>query len=67
MAEFHLWEIRNGKGITLKELEKMTGLGKTTLNNIENKKVSPTIYEVERICEALGITFKELFVSQYNP
>ncbi len=67
MAEFHLWEIRNGRGITLKGLEKMTGIGKTTLNNIENSRVSPTIYEMERICGALGVTFKELFDSEYNP
>lgn len=66
MARFHLWQIRHIRGITLVELEKMTGLGKTTLNNIENGKVSPTIYEVERICEALEITFKELFDSRYN-
>ncbi len=66
MAVIHLWQIRHERGITLKELEKLTGLGKTTLNNIENEKVSPTICEVEMICEALGITFKELFSSKYN-
>lgn len=66
MAVIHLWQIRHERGITLKELENLTGLGKTTLNNIENGKVSPTIYEVERICEALGITFKDLFSSEYN-
>lgn len=67
MAKFRLWEIRDKRGITLAELEKMTGLGKTTLNNIENGKVSPTICEVERICKALDISFKELFESEYNP
>ncbi len=67
MAQFRLWEIRNKRGITLIELGKMTGLGKTTLNNIENGKVPPTVYEVEKICKALGMTFKELFHSKYNP
>lgn len=67
MASIHLWEIRHKRGITLKELEKLTGLGKTTLNNIENEKVSPTVNEVEMICEALEITFKELMESNFNP
>lgn len=59
--------MRRKRGITLKELEKMTGLGKTTLNNIENEKVSPTLLELEKICKGMGITFKELFRSEYNP
>lgn len=67
MASIRLWEVRHKRGITLRELESMTGLGKTTLNNIENERVSPTIYEVEKICKALNVTFKELFNSEYNP
>lgn len=67
MASIHLWEIRHKRGITLIKLEEMTGLGKTTLNNIENGRVSPTIYEVEKICKALSITFKDLIKSEYNP
>lgn len=67
MASIRLWEIRRKRGITLKELERLTGLGKTTLNNIENERVSPTIYEVEMICKALEITFKDLIDTEYNP
>ncbi len=67
MKNIRLWEIRHEKGITLMELQKLTGLGKTTLNNIENGKVSPTIYEVEKICRSLNVTFKELFDSDFNP
>lgn len=66
MAEILLWQIRHERGITLMELEKKTGLGKTTLNNIENGKVSPTLDELERICEGMGVTFAELFRSKYN-
>lgn len=66
MAEILLWNLRRERGITLVELEKMTGLGKTTLNNIENHKVSPTIDEVEKICRGMGVTFRELFRSEYN-
>ncbi len=67
MAEIHLWQIREREGISLRKLEEVTEIGKTTLNNIENGKISPTIEQVEKICKALGITFKELFSSKYNP
>lgn len=66
MAVIHLWEIRHKRGITLKQLEKMTGLGKTTLNNIENGGGSLTLYQMEIICKALNISFKDLFTSEYN-
>lgn len=66
MTVVHLWKIRYEKGITLKQLEEMTGLGKTTLNNIENGKSSPTLRELDIICESLNITYKELFDSKYN-
>lgn len=66
MTVVHLWEIRHNEGITLKQLEAMTGLGKTTLNNIENGKTSPTLRELDIICETLNITYKELFDSEYN-
>ena len=37
------WNARTEKGLTLMELAKKSGLGKSTLNNIENGKVSPTL------------------------
>lgn len=38
------WEVRTEKVFTLMELAKRSGLGKSTLNNIENGKVSPTLF-----------------------
>lgn len=32
------WQARNSKKITLIELSKMTDIGKSTLNNIDNEK-----------------------------
>jgi len=66
MAEILLWKLRHERGITLLELEKLTGIGKTTLNNIENGKVSPTVNQLEKICRGMGVTFKELVWSEYN-
>ena len=42
-------EARQNKDMTLIQLSKMTGISKTTLNNIERGKVSPTLKELEAI------------------
>lgn len=34
-----VWEVRTSKGFTLMELSKKSGIGKSTINNIENGKV----------------------------
>ena len=49
------WQARNSKKVTLVKLSKMTGISKSTLNNIENEKVSPTIAELEAIAKALSL------------
>ena len=52
--------------MTLKQLEIATGIGKTTLNNIENGLVSPTLVQLEAIARALDVTMIELFDSEYK-
>ena len=44
-----VWEMRTSKGFTLMELSKKSGIGKSTINNIENGKVSPTLFQLEMI------------------
>lgn len=46
------WQARTEKNMTLKQLEALTGIGKTTLNNIENGLVSPTLRQLEAIARA---------------
>lgn len=60
------WQARTEKNITLKQLEAMTGIGKTTLNNIENGLVSPTLRQLEAIARALGTNICSLFESEYK-
>jgi transcriptional regulator with XRE-family HTH domain len=50
----------------LKQLEELTGIGKTTLNNIENGLVSPTLYQLETIARALNVRITDLFDSEYK-
>ena len=61
-----LWETRTSKGFTLMELAKKSGIGKTTLNNIENGKVSPTLFQLEMIAIALSVNITDMFESEYK-
>lgn len=61
-----LWEQRTSNGYTLMELAKKSGLGKSTLNNIENGKVSPTLFQLEMIAIALDTKITDLFESEYK-
>ena len=61
-----VWEMRTSKGFTLMELSKKSGIGKSTINNIENGKVSPTLFQLEMIAIALGVKITDLFESEYK-
>lgn len=61
-----LWQIRIERGFTLMELSKYSGIGKSTINNIENGKVSPTLFQLEMIAIALNVRITNLFESNYK-
>ncbi len=60
------WQARIKKGVTLLQLAELTGLGKSTLNNIDNAKTSPTLIELELIAKALDVRITDLFESEYK-
>lgn len=60
------WRARDKKQMTLMELSQKTGISKSTLNNIENEKVSPTIAQLELIAMALDTKITLLFDSEYK-
>lgn len=57
---------RKEKGITLRRLEELTGISKSTLNLIENEKFSPKLIQLEKIAVALGVKITDLFESKYK-
>lgn len=61
-----LWEQRTSKGFTLMQLAEKSGIGKSTLNNIENEKVSPTLFQLEMIAATLEVKITDLFESEYK-
>ena len=56
-------KIRKEKKLTLEKLSEMTGISKTTLNYIENEKVSPRMDALELIAMALNVHIIDLFDS----
>lgn len=49
------------KNLSLRGLSERTGISKTTLNTIENGKVSPRLDQLERIATALNVSITDLF------
>ncbi len=64
--EILTWQARNDKNVTLVKLSGLTGISKSTLNNIENGRVSPTIKQLEIIAKALEVKITDLYDSQYK-
>lgn len=60
------YEIRMQHGLTLKQMSEMTGISKTTLNEIENDKRSPTLEVLAQVAKALNIKITDLFDSEYK-
>lgn len=59
--ELLIWKLRTQKGYSCRTLANKCGLSKSTINNIENDKVSPTLAELEKIAKALDCRIVDLF------
>lgn len=51
---------RRDKGMTLQQLSEATGLSIGYLSNLERNTNNPTLVNIQKICEALGISFYSL-------
>lgn len=61
-----LSEIRRGRLITLKTLEKSSGISKSTIQRIETGAISPTMDKMEKLARAMNIRITDLFESEYK-
>ena len=64
--EILTWQARRLRQMTLVRLAALTDISKSTLNNIENGKASPTLDELEAIAKALDFKITDLFDSAYK-
>lgn len=54
------------KNVSVRQLSNMTGIPKSTINNIMIEKYSPTLDNLERIAKALKVGMVDLFDSPYK-
>ncbi len=66
MVKIKLWEVRTAKGLKLEAVALLTGVSKSTLNNIENGKTSPTLANLEKIARGLDCRISDLYDSEYK-
>ena len=55
-----VWELRTAHGYTLRQLEEISGVSKTEINNIENGKTNPTVATLQLLANALEVELIEL-------
>ena len=58
---YKVWELRTAQGYTLRQLEEISGVSKTEINDIENGKTNPTIETLLLIAKGLQVELSELF------
>lgn len=64
MFIFNIKNIREDKNISINRLNKLTGISRAYLFDLENnRKFNPTLAMLKKIAEALDVNIKELFYS----
>lgn len=61
-----LTKVMYEKHISVRQLSNLTGIPKSTINNIMTEKHSPTLDNLERIARALKVGMVDLFDSPYK-
>lgn len=60
-VEILLKQIRKERNLSLRDLERMTGISKSHLNSIENNEKEASLSMMVRISLALNIDIKDLY------
>ena len=64
--EIKVWNVRIEKGYTIVQLAALSGISKSTIDNIENGVTCPTILQLEKLAKALDVRINDLFESDYK-
>jgi len=64
--EIYLEKVRLAKKLSLSELERMSGVSKSHISNIENGSKYPTIPTMCKLAIALNVPCSELFSCEDN-
>lgn len=61
IIESHLKSVREAKGISVRELARLTNMSKTNLSNIENNHKIPNLYTLCLIAAVLSVPPEALY------
>lgn len=57
-----IWKCRTDKNLTLRDLERLTGISRSALDNYENNIISPRLNDLAIIADALDLNITDLFI-----
>ncbi len=55
-----LWEQRNKRGYTLRQLARMSGVSKSTIERLERGYIPKTLKEMEQLVDALECSIEDI-------
>ena len=58
---YRVYEERTKRGMSTRDLEKLSGVSKTHINAIENNKTHPTVYTLLLLAAAMHVAPQRLF------
>lgn len=53
------------KNLSVRQVEKMTNVGRGTISDIKTGKVYPTVLTVERLAKGLKVRIRDIIESEY--
>lgn len=61
MIKMLVWNVRDKKHMSLRQLSTLSGLSRNYINKIENNKTSPTLDAICALARALQVPVTDLF------
>lgn len=65
-VEYHVYDYRAKKGLTIRDLAEESGVSKSQINDIENGNKHPTIHTLCLLSLALNVSPYELFSIKFR-
>ena len=64
--KYNLYELRCRRNLSIRQLERLSGVSKSTINNIENGRYDPTVKTLCLLAGALKTTPEKLYSYRFT-
>ena len=65
--KYHLYEWRCQRNLSIRQLERLSGVSKSTINNIENGSCDPSIRTICLLAGSLKVQPERLYSYRFTP